>query len=139
MYRLKLVFISVLVTLVLYPVVESFTTQHGLTRIQSKPIEREGTVRVISAYTSSPEETDDSPCESANGTNICALYAEGTNVCASNAYPLGSVIEVDGLGICVVADRMNARFTNAVDWYFGFDREAALNFGRQLRHVYDHF
>lgn len=94
-------------------------------------------IREVSAYTSEVAQTDSTPCISANGSNICQLYVEGTNICASNAYPMGTVLEVDGLGTCIVADRMNARYRNRVDWYMGMDTARALRFGVQKLRVTD--
>lgn len=87
------------------------------------------TIRSVSAYTSRVEETDDTPCIGASGDDLCALYAQGTNICASNAFPLGTELTVEGLGTCVVLDRMNSRYQHKVDWYMGYDLEAALNWG----------
>lgn len=90
-----------------------------------------GTIREVTAYTSEVGQTDDSPCIAADGSDICARYAAGENICASNAFPLGSKITVDHLGTCTVADRMNRRYSNRVDWYFWKDTARALKMGRQ--------
>lgn len=90
-----------------------------------------GVVRSVSAYNSVPEQTDSTPCIGASGDNLCELYALGQNICASNAFPLGTQITVDGLGTCIVLDRMNRRYTETVDWYMGYDVQAALNWGRR--------
>lgn len=84
----------------------------------------------MSAYTSRVEETDSSPCISADGTNICEY--DGC-VVASNDYALGTEIEVEGFGICEVRDRMNKRYTATgnMDIYFGMDLDGALQFGRR--------
>lgn len=86
----------------------------------------------MSAYTSRVEETDETPCISADGTNICEY--EGC-VVASNDYKFGTKIIVDGFGECEVKDRMNSRYTGTgnMDIYFGEDLKGALTFGR--RHV----
>jgi len=84
----------------------------------------------MSAYTSRAEETDSSPCISADGTNICKY--DGC-VVASNDYPFDTVLVVEGFGECVVKDRMSSRYTGTgnMDMYFGYDLEGALQFGRQ--------
>ncbi len=83
----------------------------------------------MSAYTSRVEETDSSPCISADGTNICEY--DGC-VVAYNAAPLGTKVEVEGFGLCEVRDRMNSRYgKNNMDIYFGMDLEGALEFGRR--------
>jgi len=90
---------------------------------------------VVTGYTSSPLETDETPCIAAFGDNICQLLASGMNICATNAYSYRSELYIDGLGKCYVYDRMNSRYTNRIDWYFGFDRQAALNHGVKTMNV----
>jgi len=86
------------------------------------------TIREVTMYNSLPEQTDDTPCISADGTNICEL---DYNVCATNAFPFGTVLYVDKLGECVVHDRMNKRYKERIDWYAKMDLQRALNFGIQ--------
>lgn len=97
--------------------------------------EGEGTLRTVYAYTSTVEETDETPCIAADGTDICHIDHA---VCAANFVPFGTILEIQGamdVGFyphtCVVHDRMNARYPEAVDVYFGTDRTAAMNFGVQ--------
>ena len=80
-----------------------------------------------SAYTSRPEETDDTPCISANGMDICQY--DGCIV-ATNHLPLNTYIEIEGFGKCLVADRMNRRYTYNIDIYFIYYQDA-INFGRK--------
>jgi len=75
----------------------------------------------VSGYTSTPGQTDATPCIAADTSDICRRKAAGELICASNAFPLGTKIHVAGLGTCVVADRMNSRYQHHVDWYFGQD------------------
>ncbi len=84
----------------------------------------------MSAYTSRVEETDSSPCISADGTNICEY--DGC-VVASNDYKIGTKVEVEGFGVCTVKDRMNKRYTGTgnMDIYFKYDLQGALAFGRR--------
>lgn len=83
----------------------------------------------VTAYNSVPWQTDDTPCIGAQGTDICALLEAGSNTCAANFVPLGTVLDVEGLGTCVVRDRKNARYFYSVDWYMGMDIQAAKNWG----------
>jgi hypothetical protein len=79
-----------------------------------------------------PAQTDNSPCISANGENICTAIALGYNRCASNEFAFGTRLEVKGLGECIVTDRMNSRYTTAVDWAMPADQtKQALQFGRK--------
>lgn len=88
---------------------------------------------IITAYTSDPNQTDSTPEIAANGQNIWHLYQKGFNTCASNNYKFGTKIKIDDLGICIVRDRMNRRYTgkNKIDWYMGYSTQKALRFGEQ--------
>lgn len=89
----------------------------------------------VTAYNSVPWQTDSTPCIGAQGTDICAYLEAGSNSCAANFLPLGTVIEVDGLGTCVVRDRMNARYNYRVDWYMGMDVTSAKKFGIKYKEI----
>lgn len=97
----------------------------------------EKVVREVTAYTASVEETDSEPCVGAAGFDICEIAESGLNVCASNAFPIGTFLTVEGLGDCVVFDRMNSRYQNRVDWFMGYDKERAIQFGLQKLYVTD--
>lgn len=122
-------------------VAEAETTQVTIDDLIAPPVQAEEptvaatTIREVSAYTSEPEQTDDSPCISADGSDICLRYEAGENICATNAFPLGTVLFVGNLGTCTVADRMNARYKNRVDWYMGLDTPRAIDFGVQNLNV----
>lgn len=108
-----------------------------LTQKGTKALKWYGKTRIspVTAYTSRVQETDASPCISADGSNICDRYAKGERICASNDYKLGTAIDIQGLGRCIVRDRMNKRYTGTgrVDWYMGMDLPAARAWG--VRHV----
>jgi 3D (Asp-Asp-Asp) domain-containing protein len=93
----------------------------------------------VTAYNSVPWQTDDTPCIGAQNTDICKFYELGMNTCAANFVPLGTVLEVEDLGTCVVRDRMNARYTNRVDWYMHMDISAARKFGVQQKNIGIHY
>jgi 3D (Asp-Asp-Asp) domain-containing protein len=95
------------------------------------------TIRVVTAYNvGDPRQTDDTPCISANGENICSALANGEMRCAANFVPLGSRLHVDKIGVCLVTDRMNRRYRNRVDIAMRKDEyRKALRFGRQKLHV----
>lgn len=86
-----------------------------------------GTVREISAYNSVPEQTDSTPCDGAYG-NVCNY--DGC-VVATNAFPKKSILLIDGVGECIVLDRMNKRYPNRVDIFMGNDVNRARQFGVQ--------
>ena len=95
------------------------------------------TIRVVTAYNvGDPRQTDDTPCTSANGENICRALAEREMRCAANFVPLGSRLHVDKIGVCLVTDRMNKRYRNRVDIAMRkHEYRKALLFGRQKLHV----
>jgi len=92
----------------------------------------DGIIREVTMYTSRPEETDETPCISADGTNICEV---DYNVCATNAFPIGTRLYVDKLGECIVKDVMSRKYQHRIDWYAGTDVERALAFGIQRLRV----
>ena len=85
----------------------------------------------VSAYTSRVQETDSSPCIAANGKDICKLHKQGIQTCASNDYKLGAKLKIEGLGECIVSDRMARRYTGTgrVDFYMGMDTAKAYKHG----------
>jgi 3D (Asp-Asp-Asp) domain-containing protein len=95
------------------------------------------TVRIVTAYNAGdPRQTDDTPCISANGENICNALAAGQKRCAANFVPLGSSIYIDKIGVCLVTDRTNKRYRNRVDVAMQkHEYNKARRFGRQKLHV----
>ena len=95
------------------------------------------TIRTVTAYNAGdPSQTDDTPCISANGENLCDALAKGQKRCAANFVPLGSKLYVDKIGVCLVTDRTNKRYRNRVDVAMQKDEyHKALRFGRQKLHV----
>lgn len=85
-----------------------------------------GTKLVVQAtgYASSPYQTDASPCITAAGT----VVRQG--VVASNALPMGTLLDINGQPF-IVEDRMNARYGgNYLDIWFPATSQA-LEFGRR--------
>jgi 3D (Asp-Asp-Asp) domain-containing protein len=84
----------------------------------------------VTAYSSTPDQTDDTPFITANGK----LVYDG--VLAANFLPFGTRIKIPELygdKIFVVEDRMHKRFQNRIDIWFP-DRQSALEFGyRELK------
>ena len=76
----------------------------------------------MTAYNSDPHQTDDTPCITANGFNVCVHGIEDT--VAANFLPFNTKIKIPELfgdRIFVVRDRMNARFTDRVDvWMLNY-------------------
>ena len=93
----------------------------------------------ISAYNTTGSQTDNNPCESASGINICGLE----DVVACPAYlPFFTIIEIDGVKYeCL--DRMNKRYRNGNFFDISFDKDVknAVQYGRKTKEVkiYDMF
>ena len=89
------------------------------------------TIREVSAYNAGAlSQCQGDPCISASGNNICKLLDEGLNVCAANWALFGTVLEIEGLGKCMVLDRMAN--PNNVDWAMKKNEvEEAFAFGRR--------
>lgn len=97
---------------------------------QNKLIKNKNTYKVaMTAYNSEPGQTDDSPCITANGFNVCAHGIEDT--VAANFLPMGTKVKIpDHFGdrVFIVRDRMNVRYQNRIDVWM-LKRTDALKFG----------
>lgn len=81
----------------------------------------------VTAYSSTPDQTDDTPFWTANGTHV------HDGIVAANFLKFGTKVHFPdyfGDKEFSVEDRMNARFPDRMDIWFP-TREAALNFGIQ--------
>lgn len=68
----------------------------------------------LTAYNSLPGQTDNRPCESASGIDLCANNQE--NVIAINGLPFGTLVrfpDLYGQKTFKVADRMNSRYSSS--------------------------
>jgi len=86
----------------------------------------------MTAYNSESGQTDNSPCITANGFNVCEHGIEDT--IAANFLKFGTKVmipELFGERVFVVRDRMNRRYTNRVDIWFK-DYNDAINFGLKV-------
>lgn len=95
--------------------------QHANAEFEQSVSLSKGVIREVTMYSSTPEQTDSSPCVGANNQDICVLWRSGQNICATNAFPLGTELKIDKLGDCLVIDRMNKRFSQRIDFYAGYD------------------
>ena len=89
----------------------------------------------ITAYTSEVAQTDDTPCITANGYNVCE--GENEDTIAANFLPFGAKVripELFGDRVFVVRDRMNRRYPNKVDVWMR-DKHEAIEFGNQLAKI----
>jgi len=79
----------------------------------------------LTAYSSTPEETDDTPFITANNTYV------HDGVIAANFLPFGTRVRIPGLfgnKVFIVEDRMNPRATSGVDIWMP-SKNDALQFG----------
>ena len=86
---------------------------------------------VVTAYSSSPQETDDTPHLTASGTRV------RDGIVATNILPLGTKVkfpELYGNKIFVVEDRMNSGAGYQADIWFS-SRQQALNFGAKRTYI----
>ena len=125
---------------ILYIILVGYSIAHAdpidsplLIQKDQRYIVRSETIRVVTAYNAGdPRQTDDTPCISANGENICNALAKGKKRCAANFVPLGSRLYVEKIGVCLVTDRTNKRYRNRVDIAMQRDEyHKARRFGRQ--------
>ena len=87
-------------------------------------------VRTVTAYTLSPEETDDSPCIGAYNDNLCEI-SKTVQVCASNEFKRGTKLKVGDVE-CIVLDKPNPRYQNRIDLVKSNLEEALLFVKRKL-------
>ena len=88
---------------------------------------------VATAYSSTVDQTDSTPCITANGFNLCENGVE--EIIASNGLVFGTKVRLPrlfGNRVFTVADRMNPRYGgNRIDIWMT-SREAARNFGARV-------
>jgi 3D (Asp-Asp-Asp) domain-containing protein len=91
------------------------------------------TIMIVTAYNAGdPKQTDDTPCIDASNTNICKALNRGEKRCATNFVKLGTVLDIENFGKCIVTDRTNRRYKYRVDIAFKkHERKKALKFGRK--------
>ncbi len=88
--------------------------------------------RTMTAYNSEVGQTDDSPCITANGYNVCKGGVEDT--VAANFLKFGTKVKIPELygdRIFVVRDRMNKKHPERVDIWMK-NRKDAIQFGRKV-------
>ncbi len=88
--------------------------------------------KVITAYSSSPDETDETPFITASNTFV------RDGIVATNSLPFGVKImipEIFGDKIFVVEDRMHPKYGNRIDIWMP-SKKMALEFGKKFAEVY---
>lgn len=100
-----------------------------LTKVENAPKVIRTSVHPMTAYNSEPGQTDNSPCITANGFNVCEHGIEDT--IAANFLKFGTKVmipELFGDRVFIVRDRMNKRYTDRVDIWMK-DYDDAIKFG----------
>lgn len=101
-----------------------------LVQVKGRKFVRSTSNVMATAYSSTVDQTDSSPCTTANGFNVCKHNQE--NVIAANFLPFGTRVRMPdmfGDRVFVVQDRMNARYRNGRVDIWMKTRTAALKFG----------
>jgi len=83
--------------------------------------------RVITAYSSCPEETDDTPFITAYNTKV------RDGIVATNEFPKGTKLLIENR-IYVVEDKTNSRYSYLIDIWMPSKQEA-IEWGRQILEV----
>lgn len=93
------------------------------------PIGLSGTrlTRVITAYSSTPDQTDSTPFITAYNTKV------RKGIVASNEFPKGTQLLIDGY-IYTVEDKMNSKYRYLIDIWMP-SREEAKNWGKQIKEI----
>ena len=79
----------------------------------------------VTAYNTVEGQTDDTPCISASGDNICG---RDDVVACPTSLPLGALVEINGK-VYECLDRTNPRFNGRFDISFDKDVQGALAWG----------
>jgi 3D (Asp-Asp-Asp) domain-containing protein len=87
----------------------------------------------FSAYTLSADETDDTPHIGSRNLNLYKIRPLlNVKICASRDLPLDTLIDIEGIGECLILDKMNIRYKNTGNIDILMDSKLeANNFGRK--------
>ena len=90
------------------------------------------------AYTSSVRETDSTPTITAWGNKLkpgMRVLAVSRDLLAMGLTQ-GTLVNIEGFkGDFIVLDKMNKRWKKKIDIYMGYDRHAALQWGKRLVNI----
>jgi 3D (Asp-Asp-Asp) domain-containing protein len=107
---------------------ESTTTPNNIKVIKES-------THIMTAYNSDVGQTDNSPCITANGFNVCEHGIEDT--IATNFLPFGTKVKIPELfgdRIFVIRDRMSKKHPNRVDVWMK-DKHDAIHFGVKIAKI----
>lgn len=115
------------------PVVQGIVVveiQNPVTPVRTKTVPVKEYIITATAYSSTIDQTDDTPFITASGTSV------RDGIVAANFLPFGTVFKIPDLygdKIFIVEDRMNKRYWHRVDIWFP-ERQMAKEFGiKQIR------
>lgn len=111
--------------------IESAISESAMADISGANRAKKRMIVVVTAYSSTPDQTDDTPFITASGEAV----ADG--IVAANFLPFNANIQIPkifGNKIFVVKDRMHRRFSDRVDIWFP-DRESAIKFGKRTLEI----
>jgi 3D (Asp-Asp-Asp) domain-containing protein len=98
--------------------------------LAAKAVPHDKKTGIFTAYNSRRFQTDGTPHTTADGTN---LGKSTPCVVANNHMKMGTKVQVQGLGVCVVHDRMRrGAAANHFDVYMGNSVSRAREFGRRI-------
>ncbi|MBD3359757.1 MAG: hypothetical protein GF365_03585 [Candidatus Buchananbacteria bacterium] len=130
--------IAIFIAIFCLPIISSLANYHpagnyyqklqNLVRLKFKPQTKIMNIH-ITAYSSTPEQTDETPCIAASGYDLCKHNKE--NVVACNFLPFGTKVKFPELNpnkTYTVVDRMHERFNSRMDIWMT-DKSKAKQFG----------
>lgn len=132
--HLIIILVLILIVLAIPVKLNNITDHYNLERQDSKRKIIELGYRIVTAYSSSPDETDSTPFITASNQKV------RRGIIATNELPMGTKITISGLeNSCVsditvfeVQDRTNRRYNYRIDIWCE-SKEEALEIGRQTR------
>ncbi|THB68190.1 MAG: hypothetical protein D6E12_07020 [Desulfovibrio sp.] len=96
---------------------------------------QEGQMLTVTAYSPTPDQTDDTPFITANNNRVRPGIAAVSPDLFANGWVFGRKIYVVDYGVYEIDDLMAQRMQNTID-IFMFSRQEALTFGKQQLRVY---
>jgi len=114
--------------------IQNKATSTATSTVVKTEVVKEST-HTITAYNSDVAQTDDTPCITANGFDVCKNGVEDT--IATNFLPFGTKVKIPELfgdRIFTVRDRMNKKHATRVDVWMK-NRTEAVNFGVKVAKI----
>ena len=96
----------------------------GQTLATGEPV---GSQRVVTAYSMSRDECDETPTIGAWNDDLAVLQARGIQVCATRLYPRGTKLRIGEIE-CVVFDRTSEAYADRID-LLKSDKQSAYEWG----------